>query len=64
MSADILKRLNAEFNSALQNPKVAKIFGDFGMESTPGTPEEFRRNARAESERWGKVIKATGVKLD
>jgi hypothetical protein len=34
------------------------------MEAMPGTPEQFFALARAESRRWGPVIKATGVKLD
>jgi len=34
------------------------------MEPLRGSPEDFRKFARAEAERWGPVIKATGIKLD
>lgn len=35
-----------------------------GMEAIPGTPQETRDYAKAEREKWGKVIKAKGIKLD
>jgi len=34
------------------------------MEPAPGTPEQFRTLARAESQRWGPIIKANGITLD
>ena len=64
MPTGVVTRLNAELNKALQNPKVVKLFNDFGFEPTPGTPAEFKARARAESERWGAVIRASGVTLD
>jgi tripartite-type tricarboxylate transporter receptor subunit TctC len=64
MPADVVARLNAELNKAMTNPKVTKLFGDFGFEATPGSPADFRTLARSESARWGKVIKSSGVQLD
>lgn len=64
LPAAITTRLNAELNKALLNPAVVKRMNDFGMEALPGTPEQFRAMARAESKRWGEIIKAAGVKLD
>ncbi|WP_462388280.1 Bug family tripartite tricarboxylate transporter substrate binding protein [Acidovorax sp. Q11] len=64
LPAAITTRLNAELNKALLNPAVVKRMNDFGMEALPGTPEQFRTMARAESKRWGEIIKAAGVKLD
>ena len=60
----VVARLNGELNKAFATPAVQKRFADVGMEEMPGTPEQFRALARAESKRWGPVIKATGVKLD
>ena len=60
----VVARLNGELNKAFATPAVQKRFADVGMEEMPGTPEQFRALARAESRRWGPVIKATGVKLD
>lgn len=64
LPAAITTRLNADLNKALLNPAVVKRMNDFGMEALPGTPEQFRTMARAESKRWGEIIKAAGVKLD
>ena len=64
LPAAITTRLNADLNKALLNPAVVKRMTDFGMEALPGTPEQFRTMARAESKRWGEIIKAAGVKLD
>ena len=64
ISPAIVQRLNADLNKALLNPAVVKRMNDFGMEALPGTPEQFRAMARAESKRWGEIIKAAGVKLD
>ena len=64
LPAAITARLNGDLNKALANPAVAKRMADFGMEALPGTPEQFRAMARAESKRWGEIIKAAGVKLD
>ncbi|MBU1354562.1 MAG: tripartite tricarboxylate transporter substrate binding protein [Gammaproteobacteria bacterium] len=64
LPAAITARLNGDLNKALINPAVVKRMTDFGMEPLPGTPEQFRAMARAESKRWGEIIKAAGVKLD
>jgi tripartite-type tricarboxylate transporter receptor subunit TctC len=64
MPPDAVNRLNGELKKAMQAPKVAKLFAEFGFEPLPGTPQDFYKLARAESDRWGKVIKTAGVQLD
>ena len=64
MPKETVDRLNAELHKAMQSPKVTRLFADFGFEAMPGTPQDFYKTARAESDRWGKVIQAAGVKLD
>lgn len=64
MPQDVVNRLNGELNKAMQAPKVVKLFSDFGFEALPGTPQDFYKLARAESVRWGQVIKTSGVQLD
>lgn len=60
----VVNKLNADLNKAFGTAAVQKRFDDIGMEAMPGTPEQFHALARAESRRWGPVIKAAGVKLD
>ena len=57
-------RLNAELNKALDSEAVKKRMADFSMEALPGTPDQFRAFARAESKRWGEIIRTVGIKLD
>lgn len=60
----IVQKLNDAINQALKAPEVIKRLDSFAMQAQPGTPEEFFARARAESKRWGAVIKAAGIKLD
>jgi tripartite-type tricarboxylate transporter receptor subunit TctC len=64
MPAPVVSRLNAELNRAFSVPAVQKRFNDFGMEAMPGTPQQFAALSRAESKRWGPIIKSAGIKLD
>jgi len=64
MPPEAVNRLNAELKKAMQAPKVTKLFADFGFEPLPGTPQDFYKLSRAESERWGRIIKTAGVQLD
>jgi tripartite-type tricarboxylate transporter receptor subunit TctC len=60
----VVSRLNADLNRAFGSPAVQKTFNDIAMEAMPGTPQQFAALSRAESERWGPIIKAAGIKLD
>jgi len=60
----VVARLNGDLNRAFSAPAVQKRFEDFGMEAMPGTPAQFAALSRAESQRWGPIIKQAGVKLD
>ncbi|RST52707.1 Bug family tripartite tricarboxylate transporter substrate binding protein [Variovorax sp. MHTC-1] len=64
LPAPVIAKLNAELNRAFSVPAVQKRFGDFGMEPMPGTPAQFAALSRAESKRWGPIIKSAGIKLD
>jgi tripartite-type tricarboxylate transporter receptor subunit TctC len=60
----VVSKLNGDLNRAFSAPGVQKRFDDFGMEAMPGTPQQFLALSRAESRRWGPIIKAAGIKLD
>jgi len=64
MPPAVVTRLNSELNRSFSTPAVMKRFSDFGMEAMPGTPQQFAELSRAESKRWGPIIKAAGIKLD
>ena len=60
----VVNKLNGDLNKAFGTPAVQKRFEDFGMEAMPGTPAQFAALSRAESKRWGPIIKQAGIKLD
>jgi tripartite-type tricarboxylate transporter receptor subunit TctC len=64
LSPAVVNKLNGDLNKAFSTPAVQKRFDDFGMEAMPGTPAQFAALSRAESKRWGPIIKQAGIKLD
>ncbi len=61
---DIVLKLNAEFNAALGLPDVKEKLIDRGMTTVGGSPETFTAFIRGETERWAKVVKARGIKIE
>lgn len=61
---EVALRLNAEVQAALKAPKVQQYLADSGFEPIAAPPQAFKEMARAESARWGRVIKAAGIKLE
>ena len=59
---DVIARLHKEIARAVADPKVAQILSNLGLQPVTNTPDEFRSLVRAEIEKWGKVIKAAGIK--
>jgi tripartite-type tricarboxylate transporter receptor subunit TctC len=58
----IVARLNGELRRALALPDVRQRITFDGAEIVAGTPQAFGAYARAELERFGKLIRATGVR--
>jgi tripartite-type tricarboxylate transporter receptor subunit TctC len=62
--AEIVNRVNREVNAALDDPKMRSRLVDLGGTPLPGSPAEFGRLIAADIEKWGKVVKASGLKAD
>jgi tripartite-type tricarboxylate transporter receptor subunit TctC len=60
--ADIVDKLNREINAALTDPKMRAKFAEIGGEPLAGSSSEFGHFIAAETEKWGKVVKFTGLK--
>ena len=60
----IVDRLNREIVAILKTPEVRQKLQDDGAEVVAGTPAAFEKMMRAELEKWAKVVKATGARLD
>lgn len=62
---EIVQRLNAEFNKAINLPEVReRLVTQMGGTLTGGTPQEFGNLIRAETERWVPLIRRLGLKAD
>jgi tripartite-type tricarboxylate transporter receptor subunit TctC len=60
----VIAKLNAAIERVLAMPDVRKKFADLGVDPVGGPPEAFARHIRAESEKWGRVVKAANITLN
>ena len=58
---DIVERLNRAVNDALADPGVQAKLAELGGTLISGTPEDFGRLLADETDKWAKVVKATGA---
>jgi len=59
---DVVKKLNAAVNAALQSPEMIASMKKLGFESRIGSSQDFAAFVAAEIPRWTAVVKASGVK--
>jgi tripartite-type tricarboxylate transporter receptor subunit TctC len=62
--ADIVDRLNKTVNEILADPKVKAKFSEYGAILLPGSAADFGKLLADETEKWGKVVKFSGAKVD
>jgi tripartite-type tricarboxylate transporter receptor subunit TctC len=60
--ADIVQKLNAATNEALQSPEMIASMKKLGFESRIGSSQDFAAFVAAEVPRWTAVVKTSGVK--
>lgn len=61
--AAIVTRINREVNETLKEPKIMQRLTDLGGVSIAGTPAEFWAIHTMETEKWAKVVRASGAKV-
>jgi tripartite-type tricarboxylate transporter receptor subunit TctC len=64
LSADIVRQLNAAFAKAMAFPEVQQRLLDGGLDPITGTPEAFAAFIRSEIDKWSKVAKDVGARVD
>jgi tripartite-type tricarboxylate transporter receptor subunit TctC len=62
--AEIAARLSAETVKGMRSPETREALGRQGFDVVASSAEEFSRWIRAESEKWSKVIRASGATAD
>ena len=60
---EIVEKLNTEVVRTLKDPETVRELASRGAEASPTTPEAFAKYLREDQERWRKVVKTAGIKL-
>ena len=64
LPAAIVRKINADVNTALAMPDVQERMDAFGAEDGGGTPEKFAQFIQVETAKWTKVVTEAKVKID
>jgi len=64
MPEPVLRRLATEAAKAARSPSVLERFAADDAEAIGSSPAEYAAFIKKEQERWGKVVRAAGVKAD
>ena len=61
---DIVAKLNGEINAGLADAKIEERLADMGGEPMPMSSAEFAQFIADETQKWGKVVRAAGIKAE
>jgi tripartite-type tricarboxylate transporter receptor subunit TctC len=62
--AEIVERLNRDISAVLADAVVKTRMEDLGSDSRPGSAHEFARLIAEETEKWARVVKFAGLKVE
>lgn len=60
----IVSRLNTVVSEVLNHPDTRRQFANVGLEPLGGSSEDLAKLMRSETEKWARVIKVSGAKID
>ena len=61
---EVVTRLNSELNRALQAHDIRERLIVQGAEPRGSSPEQFDEYVKSEISKWGKVVEASGARVD
>ena len=61
---EVVAKLNAEMKKALELPEIRERFAAQGFAAAYSTPEAYARFIEAEVDKWARVVKVSGAKVD
>jgi len=61
---EIVAKLNQDINAVLADAKLKTRLVELGGQPTPGTPADFGQFIADETDKWGKVVREAGLKID
>jgi tripartite-type tricarboxylate transporter receptor subunit TctC len=63
VKADVIERLNAEVVKLMNTPETRSRLAKVELDAATSTPAEFAKFVRAESDKWGRVIKDANIRV-
>jgi tripartite-type tricarboxylate transporter receptor subunit TctC len=63
-SREIILKLNGLIAKLLSTPELKELWNAQGMEFVPNTPEQFAARVRSDYQRYEKLIKNSGIKIE
>ncbi len=60
----VVERLSQGLNAVIRDPAVAERLAGLNVEAKPNSPAEFAAFLDAEMDKWGKLVREAGIKLD
>jgi tripartite-type tricarboxylate transporter receptor subunit TctC len=64
MPKAVVEKLNTKLIEALRTPEIRQRISAQSFELWTSTPEEFAKVIRVDHDKWGKIVKASGAKVD
>ena len=62
--AEIVQRLNRDINAVLGDPTIKARMADLGSDPFVSSPDDFGRFIIEDADKWAKVVKASGLKVE
>jgi tripartite-type tricarboxylate transporter receptor subunit TctC len=64
MPATVVSRLNTDVTSILSSPEMKTRIAGLGIELVAGSVKDMEHTLANDFERWGRIVKASGAKID
>jgi tripartite-type tricarboxylate transporter receptor subunit TctC len=62
--ATVINRLNREIVAALHSAEMKERLSNQGLEAMGGTPQQYAAHLKEELAKYGRIVKAAGIKID
>jgi tripartite-type tricarboxylate transporter receptor subunit TctC len=64
LPTDVVERVNAEVVRMMKTPEAAERLGALGLTPASSTPAELAARIRTDGEKWSRIIRDIGMKID
>ena len=61
--AAVVSRLHGDFAAVARSPEIVSLLASSGSEAVGSTPAQLAALVKSETNRWGKIIRAAGIKV-